>query len=174
MERIKLFYIATLVFLLTLVAGCIKAPEPSIKEGRFNFSVTYEVDGEVETISSVFVCKFVEAGRLLDGFYVKWDSYIEDPEIEELFPEYHYNCIIVEINEDGTIYLDLNLFEDYFMSEPGYKDLRDCTPKLFMEYHDDKAEEFDSYGTEDPAVIESYGVKIISYEYDAPIENVYK
>ena len=71
--------------ILMVFVGCGKAPEPSIKEGRFNFSITYEVGGEEKTISSVFVCKFAEAGMLPDGYYITWDSYIEDREIEALF-----------------------------------------------------------------------------------------
>ena len=112
MKRIKSLYVSILLFLLAMVlTGCEKAPEPSIKEGRFNFSVTYEVDGEVNTISSVFVCKFVEAGWHIDGYYIKWDCCIEEHKIEELFSEDHYQCIIVKTNEYGIIYLELNLYE---------------------------------------------------------------
>lgn len=175
MGKYKTFYISILIFLLTLsLIGCEKAPEPSVKEGKFNFSVTYEVDGEVKTISSVYVCTFVESGSLYDGFYVEWDSYIEDSEIEELFPDYHHNCIVVKTNEYGTIYLDLNLYPEYFMSEPGYDGSRRHEPILFIEYNDDKVEEVGTYGTEDLIVLESYGVKIISFVYDDPIENIFE
>ena len=60
------------------------------------------------------------------------------------------------------------------MSEPGYDESRASKPYLFVKYYDDKAEEVGTYGTEDIEVIESYGVKIISYDYDLPIENNYK
>lgn len=174
MKKIKLFYVVSLVFLfITTLTGCDKAPEPRIKEGRFDFSVTYEVDGQVNTISSVFVCKFVMSGRHIDGYYRKWNGYIEDRSIEELFPEFHYQCIIVKTNEYGIIYLELNLYEEYFMSDPYYN--FGCTePRLFIEYYDDKAEEIGTYVTDDPEIIESYGVKIISFEYDEPIENIYE
>ena len=163
------------MFILSItLSGCGTLTEPTIKEGRFNFSVAYEIHGEVNTVSSVFVCKFTESGVLLDGNYIHWDSYIENSEIEELFPENHYNCIIVDVNEYGTIYLDLNLHAEYFMSEPAYKDSRSYAPYLFIEYNEQKAEELESYGTKDPNVLESYGAKIISYVYDEPIENTYK
>ena len=58
------------------LAGCMKVPESSIKEARFNFSDIYEEGGELEIVSSVFVCKFVDAGRMLDGCYLDWDNYI--------------------------------------------------------------------------------------------------
>ena len=175
MKKIKLIYVTIFVFLFTMVlTGCEKAPEPIIKEGKFNFSVTYEVDGETKTISSVFVCNFIESSMYLDGYYIDWESYIEDREIEELFPEQYHNCIIVKTNEYGNIYLDLNLYPQYFMSEPGYDDSRSASPSLFVKYHEDKVEEVGTYGTDDLEIIESYGVKIISYEYDKPIENIYK
>lgn len=174
MKKIKLFYLATLLFLfITVLTSCDKAPEPKIKEGRFDFSVTYEVDGEVTTISSVFVCEFAEAGRLYDGYYRKWDGYIEDRSIEELFPEDYYQCIVVKTNEYGIIYLELNLHEEYFMSDP-YYNFNGAEPCLYIEYFEDKVEEVGTYATDDPEIIENYGVKIISFEYDEPIENVYE
>ena len=154
-------------------AGCGKAPVPIVKEGRFHFSVTYEVDGAVDTVSSVFVCEFEESGKQLDGWYVTWNSYIEDREIEALFPEDRYNCIVLETNEDGTIYLDLCLNARYFMNEPSYAETHQCAPYLFMEF-DDRLVEEKGYGTSDATVIESYGVKLIGYEYDEPIANEYK
>lgn len=174
MRRIKLLVcvICTLVFMASLV-GC-KAPEPSVKEGKFNFSVTYEVDGEIKTISSVFVCKFKEAGKELGGYYVSWDSYIEDKEIESLFPKDRHNCIVVAVNQDGTIYLDLNLHAKYFMSDPSYEDPYDGKPYMYIMYNDAVAEEKGTYGDTDAEVLESYGVKLISYEYDKPVKNTYK
>ena len=40
-------------------------------------------------------------------------------------------------------------------------------------YHDEIAAEM-GYFSVDPAVLEGYGVKILSYEYDAPIENSFE
>ena len=59
------------------------------------------------------------------------------------------------------------------MSVP-YYNFGQVEPCLFIEYHDDKVEEVGAYVTDDPEIIESYGVKIISFEYDEPIENVYE
>ena len=44
-------------------------------------------------------------------------------------------------------------------------------PKLIYSY--DNAEIGEMSFTDDAAVIEGYGVKIISYEYDEPIENTF-
>ena len=178
MKTIKKFglYLFAFAFLFLSVftlGGC-GAPKPTVKEGKFNFSITYAVDEEEKTIASAFVCEFVEAGRRLDGYYITWESYIEDSEIEALFPEYDYGCIIVQTNEDGTIYLDLSLYAEYFMSEPAYKDTRVFKPYLFIRYNEVAAEEKGTYGDDTPEVIASYGVRLVRYECDEPIENSYK
>ena len=43
-----------------------------------------------------------------------------------------------------------------------------------IEYNDAKYDEIGESYSEDAAVLEGYGVKIIEYKYDAPIENTYK
>ena len=160
-------------FLVGVLTGFEKAPDPTIKAGRFNFSVTYEVDGEVKTISSVYVCEFKESGMLLGGWYISWNAYIEDPEVQALFQdEDMYTDMIVETNEDGTIYLDLMLNPEYFMNEPGYT-RGECRPYMYIKYNEEVSNEKDSYGEDDVEILESYGVKILSYEYDPPLENIY-
>lgn len=158
--------------LIFALNGFQKAPVPTVKEGKFNFSVTYEVGGEEKTISSIYVCKYVESTQWLDGWRVTWESYIEDPEIATLPPENNENLIIVETNDDGTIYLDLKLSPGYFMSEPG-EEHRKSEPYMYIDYKESAWEEKGTYGSEDLEVLASYGVRIISYEYDAPIENSY-
>ena len=159
--------------LIFALNGFQKAPEPTVKEGRFNFSVTYEQGGAVKTIAGVYVCKFQEAGLWLDGAYVEWESYIEDSEIADFAFEYNQNLIILETNDDGTIYLDLALKPGYFMAEPSWKD-RGGEPYIYINFNEEATEVKGTYGTSDIAVLESYGVRLISYEYAAPIENEYK
>ena len=79
---------------MTLV-GCVKVPEPSVKEGRFDFSVTYEVDDEIITYSGVYVCKYEGAYVSLVGDGRDWSGYVEGC-LEE---------IAIDNNEDGVIYI---------------------------------------------------------------------
>ena len=160
--------------LISVLTGFQKAPDPTVKEGEFDFSVTYEVDGKQETISSVYVCEFQEAGMLMDGWYITWNAYIEDSEIEALFnDESYYGGILIGTNEYGKVYLDLSLDAGYLMAEPG-KEHREYKPSIFIRYNEETAEKLNTYEESDPAILESYGVKLISYECDAPIENTYK
>lgn len=160
--------------LIGVLTGFQKAPDPTIKEGRFDFSVTYEIGEEQKTISSVYVCEFEESGMLMDGWYITWNAYVEDSEIEALFnDESYYGGILIGTNEYGKVYLDLSLDAGYLMAEPG-SGHREYKPSIFIQYNEETTEKLNTYGESDPAILESYGVKLISYECDAPIENTYK
>ena len=179
----KKFITSVALWLLLLVtfAGCGKGLNPSVKEGRFNFSVTYEVDGAQETVSGVFACEFIEVVKALDGSYIEWDSRVEDSELANRLEE-NRGFLLLKTIDDGSIYLDFNLSAKYFMSDPSYGNSNanadeatpQISPRLFIEYSETKGEELGEWWSEDVSVLESYGVKIISYEYDAPIENTYK
>ena len=41
------------VLLIGALTGCSVEAPPKIKEGRFNFSITYEQQGETKTVSGV-------------------------------------------------------------------------------------------------------------------------
>ena len=60
MKKIKLFICVVLVTMFTsLFSGCATIlPIPEIKEGRFDFSVTCEINGEQKIFSGVYVCKY--------------------------------------------------------------------------------------------------------------------
>ena len=181
--KIKKFLVSVslLLLLCMTLAGCGKGLEPSVKEGKFNFSVTYEVDGETQTGVGVFACEFVKTVFALDGSYIEWKSYVEDTELANCLEE-NRGYLLLKTCDDGVIYLDLNLSAKYFMADPNYGNVNANTddvnlgisPRLFMEYSDAKGEELGVWRSEDATVLESYGVKVISYEYDAPIENSYK
>lgn len=165
--------------LIGVLTGFAKAPEPTIKEGEFNFSVTYEVDGEVTTVSSVCVCEFEKSGWGLDGWYIHWNESIQDAELANRLAETR-GYLLLKSMDDGEIYLDLNLLGEYFMSDPRFDNNYDTdepivvSPRLFIEYSEAKYDEIGESYSEDKSVLEGYGVKIIDYEYDSPIENTYK
>ena len=152
--------------LITVLTGCFShVPVPKVKEGRFNFSVTYEVDGVVKTHSGVFVCEFAGVTHALDGSFLEWDSYLENgvPEI-----------IKVKETEDGVIYLGLTLNAYYLMADPSLsRDDNLFGADFYIEYNDEKSDELGVYYDNDMSVIEGYGVKLISSHFDEPIENEY-
>ena len=161
------FIIVTLLMMLiaSLFSGCaVKMPVPEVEEGRFNFSVTYEVNGEEKTYSSVYVCKYDGIRVAIDGKARMWDSYIENAN--------GARTLDVLTNDEGVIRIDFNFNPQYFMADPASILFETPAPSLLMEYHSEDPN-FISF-TDEIDFYKDYGVKIISYEYAEPIENNYQ
>ena len=168
MRKLKIWIVASLVMFSALFfSGCTiaKMPVPSVKEGRFNFSFTYEINGEEKNYSGVYVCKYdgsyVSAFDTGDG--VVWTAYVEGVGEE---PE-----IAIHTNDDGVIYVGFWLYPGYFMADPNYLDY---TPdaNLFIVYHGDGPNGMKI--SSDIDFMAEYGIRLISYTYDEPIENSYE
>ena len=157
-----------------LIAGAfmgffISIPKPEVKEGEFDFALTYEVDGEEKKIEGTYVCKFEGTSRALDGVSREWTGYIKD---HDNFTEYE-----IKTTDKGVIMISLDISPEFFMADPNYKlsentDVYKPEPYVFITSGDSTVEDpanevtFDYYNGKD--------VKIISFEYDEPIENEYK
>ena len=144
----------------------ISIPKPEVKKGEFDFALTYEVDDEIKTIEGTYVCKFDGVSRNLDGVSRDWIGYIKD---HDDFTEYE-----IKTTDKGVIMVSLDIRPEFFMSDPDYIDNYDIVPEpyIFITSGDESIEDatneifFDYYNGDD--------VKIISFEYDEPIENIYK
>ena len=180
MKKKKITFLGiAVVFVLGLVVAALivasflgvftTVPKPEIKEGEFDFALTYEVDGETKIIEGTYVCKFDRVSRNIDGVGRKWIGYIKD----------HDDSIDYEIKktDDGTIKINLDIYSQFFMSDPIYKlsgNTDDPKPEPYIYITSGDA------SAEDPAnevtfnLYEGDDVKIISFEYDEPIENTYK
>lgn len=147
----------------------ITVPKPEIREGEFDFALTYEVDGKTEKIEGTYVCKFEGVSRALDGVGRKWTGYIKD----------HDNSTDYELKttDDGVIMVDLDICADFFMSDPNYQNMKSTDdpkpePYIYITSGDTTVEDpsYENF----LSLYEGDDVKIISFEYDQPIENVYK
>lgn len=144
----------------------ISIPKPEVKKGEFDFALTYEVDGETKYIEGTYVCKFDGVSRNLDGVSRDWIGYIKD---HDDFTEYE-----IKTTDKGVIMVSLDIRPEFFMSDPDFIDSYDIVPEpyLYITSGNESIEEpanevyFDYYEGDD--------VKIISFEYDEPIENTYK
>ena len=164
--------------LVLLVAALIAAsftgafvtvPKPEIKEGEFDFALTYEVDGKTEKIEGTYVCKFEGVSRALDGVGRDWKGYIKDHDDSASYE--------LKTTDEGTIKVDLDICSEFFMSDPNYQNMKSSDdpkpePYVYITSGDTSVE--------DPAnevffsLYEGDDVKIISFEYDQPVENTYK
>ena len=166
MRRKCIAWILVLV-LASMLTGCgLAVPRPEIKEGRFDLSVTYEISGEVKTFTAVYVCEFDGSSWTPDGFDFSrdWKGYVEGDH------EGDYNSAIIGKTEDGgDIILFFGVYPEYFMGD--YTgDSGVPTPSVYVVYPEDEHGCSTSYA-EPTEVEELFGVKIISHEYAAPIEN---
>ena len=166
MKKLKKLLMIVLILVFTsLSSGCLaKLPVPEIKEGRFDFSVTYEINGEEKTYAGVYVCRYDGAYKKLAGKGIYWKGYIENDDNGGVIP--------IQNNEDGVIYIDLYFVPEYFMGDPDAILYDVPAPALYMVYHSDNPDEA-SYATEEE-VIANYGIRIISYDYADPIENTFE
>ena len=167
MKKMKFFVCVVLVAMFTaLFSGCLaRVSIPEEKEGRFEFSVTCEINGEVQTFSGFYVCKYDGAYKTLVGKGIDWEGYIENNDNNGMIP--------IQTNDDGVIYIDLYFVPEYFMDDPDAILYDVPTPALVMVYHSDDPD-VSSYETDAEILEASYGVKIISYKYADPIKNTFK
>ena len=164
----RLLSILILTAMLTfLLAGCgLRVPRPEIKSGEFKYSVTYEYCGEVNTISGIYVCEYAGLSWALDGGYSRdWSGYIKGADDND-------HVELGTIDDGDVVILVLNFFPEYFMDDFNYE-LYDVPAPYIMikDYTEDGGIRFIH---EVDLIEEICGAKIISYEYDAPIENTFK
>lgn len=142
-----------------------KGSKPEIKEGEFNFRLTYEVDGEIDTIEGTYVCKFEKVEYYLDGVSRQWSGYIKGHEDSTSYA--------LKTTDEGVIKVELDICSEFFMSDPHYKSNENTDepkpePYLYISTSDDAETEYKGN------LYEGDDVKIISFEYDKPIANEYK
>ena len=157
------FALALSVLLLSTLTGCgLTVPRPEIKSGEFDFSVTYLMDGETKTVSGVYVCEYNGTSWALDGgTHRSWKGYLRDGKLDELMD--------LGTTKDGkSVSLDFGFYPEYFMGDPELAGREVPAPYLTVFFENGEEVVFEN----DAKVIEeTYGIKIVSYQYEAPIEN---
>ena len=161
--------VSLFITFISMIAFFGSATKPVIKEGEFDFVLTYEVDGKIDTIEGTYVCKFEKVEYYLDGVSRQWTGYIKGHEDSTNYA--------LKTTDKGVIKVELDICPEFFMVDPHYKsnantDNPKPEPYLYISTFDTT--------DEDPSneifynLYEGDDVKIISFEYDAPIENKYK
>lgn len=159
-------YFLTFLLLISSVFSFFEIIEkPEIKVGEFDFSVTYEIDGETETIEGTYICEFDGIDRSFNGASRQWTGRIRDHDDS--------TCYLLKTIDKGEVRLELDLVPDYFMSDPDFIDSYDIAPEpyIYITSGDPTVEDpanglyFEIYKDDD--------IKIISFEYDPPLENKY-
>ena len=162
MKKIFCLLIAILSLLLCLTSCGLTVPRPKIKSGEFNFSVTYEYKGAIQTVSGVYVCEYDGTEWYLDGGSVReWKGYIKGGTDDDF--------VYLDVFDDGDeVILVLNLDPEYFMGDYNLEIYDVPAPYIMIK---DYTEEGMRFLHEVDEIEEICSAKIVSYEYDAPIEN---
>lgn len=160
----KITAILLSLFVIFGLFGCGRAEAPRVEKGEFPFEVVYELDGRVITVSDVYVCEFdgftwnENAGRIR-----QWRGYIKSSEQKELV-----------LLEDGGVQVICTVGSpEYYMSDPSVSYTEAYTPSV--SYVERLAGGGVFSGTLDSEqLLERYGIRIISWSFAEPIENVYE
>ena len=150
--------------LSVMLAGCgLGLPRPEVKKSEFNISVTYEAGGEHKTLDLVYVCEYDGVKMSLEGtWYRAWNGHFEGYEDGDVID-------IFEADDGSRIVLSFLIYAEYFMGEP---DSVDFYPEVKTEriYFEDGIEMIDN---DQELIARDFGVRIISIDYDEPIENTF-
>ena len=135
--------------------------KPEVTYGEFPFVIVYEIDGEVVTVSDVYVCQYDGIGANEGvGKYREWKGYIKSTGEEQLV-----------LHQDGNLSLACAVGSPkYYMSDPSMAD-DEYTPYI---YYIESPNEFGgtSSGVLDiEPLLEQYKIKLISWQLSDPIEN---
>ena len=135
------------------------AQKPTITEGEFPFSITYEIDGETLTINDVYKVRYIG-----NEGYANTKSRVYVGEIGDMGEE----NTIYTIKQEGNTRIELltHLYADYLMGDSKYDyfDDEDFEPRIY--YYDSEDNEY-----HDEETLFKQGVKLIDFDYPEPLEN---
>lgn len=146
-------------FLSCANASC----SPEITYGEFPFRIEYEIHGERVIIEDTIICKF-------DGFNLNWDTADKTRRWKIYFASGREsgarNLADLKINENDQIYFSLGNPDYYMGEEGGYFGFRAFKLNNGVGIN---------YPTIEPdELYDTYGIKVISYEFSDPIVNTFK
>ena len=165
MMKNKKLFLPTIILVVAILATAVYsvvssiAFKPTVTQGEFPFSITYELDGETVTINDVYKARYVRN----DG-YADTKGRVYVGEIGDLGEE---NTVYTLKKDQNTrVELWTHFYADYLMGDPDgdYFDDEPFEPKIY--YYDSEETEY-----HDEETLSAQGVKLISFEYPIPIEN---
>ena len=161
MKRIIGFLLLT-VILAAMLTGCgLTVPRPEVKEGEFDVSITYEVNGEAKTLDLVYVCEYNGISMTLEGtYYREWNGNFVGYKDGDVIP-------VLETADGGKVALCVLIYPEYFMGEPDYDNFSPIVLTNYIYYEDGNEMIID----DQELISKDYGVKVIGCKYSEPIVN---
>ena len=166
MKNKKLFLpiiILAVAILATVVYSVISsiAFKPTVTEGEFPFSITYELDGERVTIEDVYKVHYVRN----DG-YADTKSRVYEGELKSSGED--DTLYTLKKDENTRVELWTHFYPDYLMGDTEYDYFDDQAFEPRIYYYDANETEY-----HDEETLAAQGVKLISFKYPTPIENAF-
>lgn len=166
MKNKKLFLpivILVVAVLSTIVYSVVNgiALKPTVTEGEFPFSITYELNGETVTINDVYSARYYR-----NGGYTNTKSRIYVGEIGNMGEGNTIYTLKHDANSSCRIELWTQFYADYLMGDPEYDYFDDEAFEPRIYYYDSEEQEYS-----DEETLLAQGVKLVSFEYPTPIEN---
>ena len=168
MKKVLALLIVSILLCLCLTSCGLAVPRPEIKEGEFDFSITYSLKGEEHTLSAVYMCEFDGVSWSIDGGYGRdWKAWTEgDYEGDD-----DYSAIIGKTEDGGDIVLFFGIYPEYFMNDQT-GDRGAPEPQIYITYPENEHGEIGLVNI--PEEVEALcDAKIVSYQYAAPLDNIY-
>ena len=137
------------------------AQKPTVTEGAFPFSITYELDGETVTINDVYKARYVSK----DG-HADTKSRVYVGEIGDMGE----GNTVYTLKKDANSRIELWTYfhPEYLMGDPSYDYFDDAAFEPIIYYFDSEEIEY-----HDEETLAAQGVKLIGFEYPEPIENTF-
>ena len=157
---------AWIIFIFYVIATCAlllcgySVQKPAVQQQEFPFTITYSYQGEVETISDVYVGEYVRHDKYIGDNSIAWYGYVKDR--DRLQADFY------RIAEDNgaAFSINLNIDPGYLMGDPSRAGI-ECAPELIFQSFDGTNE----IVVTDPTELEEMGFSLVRYTYPTPIEN---
>lgn len=159
---------AWIIFSVYLIATCAlllwgySVQKPAVEQQEFPFTITYAYQGQMETISGVYVAEYCRDAKYIGDHSMAWFGYIKDHNRLEL--DYYR---VLDFG-DRLFSINLNINPGYLMGDPAYAGMV-CQPTGQYNCSDDMEE----YIVTDPAELEKLGFTVVDWSYPLPIENTF-
>ncbi len=139
-------------------------PKPEVTYGEFPFEIVYEIDGEMVTVSDVYVCTYDGIGANGgSGKHRTWQGYLKSTGEEQLV-----------LLQDGNLTFACSVGSpEYYMSDPCMFDYENVPSIYYVIYPNEFGGT--SSGTMDiEPLLERYKLKLISWKLSEPIPNSFE
>lgn len=136
-------------------------PTPEITYGEFPFEIVYEIDGEMITISDVYVCEYDGIGANEgSGKHRTWKGYFKSTGEERLV-----------LFQDGNLTFACAVgYPEYYMSDPCVFNYS-YVPYIYYVISPDEFGGASSGVMDIEQLLERYKLKLISWDLSKPIQN---